>query len=183
GHSGTVRGLAFAPDGRTLASASEDGTARMWDVTEGKQLFELHGHNGGVWSVAFSPGGRTLVTGGADHALRGWGAKTGQAPKALPGHGGRGAALALDPRGRPLISAGLDSSVKLWPAVPRPPRRDRLFLVWEVVRGQLRMTPRGPGTPVFRVDVTRDGKVLVSAEDPPSGPEALLFGVRLSADA
>src|SRR5262249_13869448 len=150
---------------------------------EGKQLFELHGHNGGVWSVAFSPGGRTLVTGGADHALRVWDAKTGQARQALPGHGDGGTAPAFGRDGPTPISPGLDSSVKLWPAVPRPPRRDRLFLVWEVVRGQLRMTPRGPGTPVFRVDVTRDGKVLVSAEDPPSGPEALLFGVRLSADA
>jgi len=183
GHSGTVRGLAFAPDDRTLASASEDGTARVWDVKEGKQLLELHGHNGGVWSVAFSPGGRTLVTGGADRTLRVWDAKTGQARKALPGHGDGVTALAFDRDGRTLISAGLDSSVKLWPAVPRAPRRDRLFLVWEVVRGQLRMTPRGPGAPVFRVDVTRDGKVMVSAEDPPSGPEALLFGVRLSADA
>src|SRR5262249_42939754 len=62
-HTGTVRSVAFSPDGQTLASGSEDNTIILWDVASHQQLSALKGHTGTVRSVAFSPDGQTLASG------------------------------------------------------------------------------------------------------------------------
>jgi CHAT domain/WD domain, G-beta repeat len=56
-----VKAVVFSPDGRRLATASQDKTARIWEVSSGKQLHTLT-HTGGVQCVAFSPDGRRLAT-------------------------------------------------------------------------------------------------------------------------
>ena len=62
GHSERVTDLAFAPDGRTLATASLDRTVRLWSVASGQELLVLDGHTGPVRAVAFSPDGRMLAS-------------------------------------------------------------------------------------------------------------------------
>ena len=57
-----VTGVAFSPDGRLLATASEDGTARLWDPATGDRLHTVIGHTYEVSSVAFSPDGHLLAT-------------------------------------------------------------------------------------------------------------------------
>jgi len=64
GHSERVTDLAFAPDGRTLATASADRTVRLWSVASGQELLVLEGHSGPVRVLAFSPDGRMLASGG-----------------------------------------------------------------------------------------------------------------------
>ncbi|MFN2461469.1 MAG: helicase-related protein, partial [Candidatus Velthaea sp.] len=66
-------GVAFSADARTLASAGDDGTVRLWDARTHKQLATpLTGHTDLVFDVAFSPDGRTLASASADKTIRLW---------------------------------------------------------------------------------------------------------------
>jgi WD40 repeat protein len=73
GHRGVVAAVAFAPDGKTLASGGADGTVRLWDPARPEATpVILRGHEGGVLSVAFAPDGKRLASGGEDGTVRLW---------------------------------------------------------------------------------------------------------------
>ena len=76
GHTSSVYSVAFAPDGKTLATGSRDGTVKLWDITTGKELATLKGHTEDVSSVAFAADGKTLATGSVDQTVRLWFAAT-----------------------------------------------------------------------------------------------------------
>ena len=127
GHTGTVTGLAVAPDGRLLASASEDRTVLLWGWPRGTRLALLP-HPAEVYAVAFAPvvGGPNdvaryrLLTGCADGRVRLWiVAASGkvEGPTVLGDvHEGAVRALAFSPDGNRFASAGEDRRVGVWDA-------------------------------------------------------------------
>ena len=73
GHTAYVYKVAFSPDGALLATASGDGTARLWDIATGRAIRTLACHADGVYKVAFSPDGTLLATLSYDKTARLWG--------------------------------------------------------------------------------------------------------------
>jgi WD40 repeat protein/serine/threonine protein kinase len=104
-HHALMRCVTFSPDGRLLATAGDDSTARIWDASTGGQLHVLSGHSDGVNSVAFAPDGKTLATGGGDQTVRLWNVATGESSAILHGHHDGVTALAFSPDGKWLASA------------------------------------------------------------------------------
>jgi WD40 repeat protein len=112
-HQGSVRSVSFSPDGKQLATAGSDGTARVWNLN-GQQVAELKGHQGSVLSVSFSPDGKQLATAGSDGTARVWNL-TGQQVAELKGHQGSVLSVSFSPDGKQLATAGIDGIVRLLP--------------------------------------------------------------------
>ena len=142
----TVRGVAFSPDGKRIASAVGQ-KAWIWDLRTGRTTLRLSGPGQQVISVAFSPDGSRLAGADNDGAVWVWDAVTGQQVHCLRGHVGMVLAIAFSPDGRRLVSGGEDQTVK----------------VWDTTTGRETLSLRGHVRAVYTVAFSSDGKQLASA--------------------
>jgi WD40 repeat protein/mono/diheme cytochrome c family protein len=114
GHAGSVRGLAFAPDGKTAVSCGEDKTLRVWDMATGKEKRRFEGHTDEVTSATFTPDGKQVVSCGRDRTVRLWEAATGKEVRRFTGHTDAVRAVAVSPDGKQILSCGADKTLRLW---------------------------------------------------------------------
>jgi WD40 repeat protein len=115
-HSAAVNTLAFSPDGKTLASGSNDRKIILWDVKT-RQTTPLSGHSGFITSLAFSPDGQTLASGSYDRSVILWDVASHQPIAPLIWHDAPVQSVAFSPDGKSLISSSHD--ILLWDLNPQ----------------------------------------------------------------
>ena len=130
GHSELVWSVAFSPDGGILASGSDDGTIRFWDVATRKEIATIVEDPGeeryeGVISVAFSPDGKMLASGSRHGTVKLWDVAARKEIANLEGHPSPYSfpymvfSLAFSPDGNTLASGSQDGTIRLWNVATR----------------------------------------------------------------
>jgi eukaryotic-like serine/threonine-protein kinase len=114
GHQKEVWALAYAPDGQTLLSASDDHSIKLWNPRDGRLQSTLTGHDALVTSLAINRSGTLLASASFDETVRLWALPGGKPGPVLRGHTDRVRALTFSPDGKTLASAGSDKTVRLW---------------------------------------------------------------------
>ena len=115
--SGSIYGLSFSPDSRTLAAGNDHDTIYLWDVAARTVKTALKGPTDTVDlnSISFSPDGSTLASGGADGTVRVWDLATGEQIASLTGHSNVVTRLSFGPDGKTLASLSIeDGTVNMW---------------------------------------------------------------------
>jgi len=146
GHSAAVYAVDSSPDGSLVATASFDGTVKLWRVADGAERIVFSGHKGKVMSVAFSPDGRSLVSGGEDKTVKLWDVPLDQG-RPLAEQLSPVRAVALHEKSGRLVTAGADGSLRIWGLAGR--KEERV------------LEPAAPGLRTLAVD--RSGALVAAA--------------------
>ncbi len=158
GHTRDVLSVIFSPDGKTILSASQDGTVKIWDVataslTRTVAMWSDFSYEVGeqkrdaeVWSIAFSSDGKQLAAGAYDGKIRLWNPTEGSQKSILQGHTRQISTLTFNADGTLLASNSVDGAI----------------IVWDVETGSQRFALQAQ-TSEQRLVFSPDGKTLAVA--------------------
>jgi WD40 repeat protein len=128
GHAYAIYDMAFSHAGGQLASASHDGTVRIWDAASGGTIKTLKGHTGVVHAVAWSADDKRLVSGSLDKTARIWSVATGASEAVMRESRGDLNTVDWSPDGRSIATGSTEHAIRLyepsgklryaWPKVP-----------------------------------------------------------------
>ncbi len=189
GHTEFIRDVAFSPDRRRIATASNDNTVRIWDSETGQEVLTYRGHTAPPWSVVFSADGTRVASTGPRTSLKVWSPQTGEElPPFDDSRAGPAYGLAFSPDGKQLAGSAVDWTVRIWDSqsgnelhrlkghVARVVRlafspdgmrlastsADRSVKVWDVASGEELLSLEGHKDAVATVAFSPDGQRLVS---------------------
>lgn len=108
-----VASVAFAPDGKTLATGGEDCTVRLWDLATCREVRRYGEHPKTVSAIGFTPDGQTLVSGSTDGTIALWEAATGRELGNFPTTCGM-ITFEFSPDGKILLAACIDEIYRAW---------------------------------------------------------------------
>lgn len=111
-HESPILRVRFSPDAKSVATASEDGTAKMWNL-DGKLQYTLPGHTSGVEDVSFSRDGNRIATASKDNTVKLWD-RNGNLLKTITGHSAAVISVSFSPDGDAIATASEDRTIKLW---------------------------------------------------------------------
>ena len=109
-----VLAIAFSSDGKLIASGSEDGYVRVYDVATGKRVAEWEAHDQAISALAFRERFGQLASAGEDKLIHVWDVATKKRLYSKIGHSDRIPSLTWEPNGELLISAGWDTTARVW---------------------------------------------------------------------
>jgi photosystem II stability/assembly factor-like uncharacterized protein len=148
GHTGWIWDVAYSPDRTMLASASGDGTVRLWDPESGENLQILRGHTEAVWRVAFPPERQFLASASWDSTIRFWDTNSGEELRILHGHEDWILSMNFSPDGN-LLATG---------------SQDGMVILWDTDSGELLRTMNEHTAPVRGISFSPDGNLLATVD-------------------
>jgi WD40 repeat protein len=153
GHTGSIKGISFSPDGQLLASCSDDHTIRLWQMPTGHPLATLTGHTGNIniEGITFSPDGKLLASSSNDKTTRLWQMPTGYPLATLTGHTSNVWRITFSPDSQILASRAIGN--------------DKTIRLWQMPTGHPLATLTGHTGNIEGITFSPDGKLLASSSN------------------